>query len=246
MTERLQQPNDSGHRSRRRRTPRTRAGGLWGARAIPDLPPMEVAPPTGPTILGFPAEVSEGTDPGGPSAGGEAPDVLPLHRAPGVVKRVDRFGGGALVLAGVAANVSLLLSWSPGEGPTGLSLVQQSVEMLRSGVGEAVRNGVWQPFAVVLSGGLLVLLGLLLLVPARAHRLVGLLALIISLAAAAAVILLLADAGWTVDRVGPGLWCAVAVPVLGVLGSLKAMLAAPLVAVRPADQPPPTAAQASP
>ena len=86
---------------------------------------------------------------------------------------------------------------------------------------------------MVLCGGLLVLLGFLLLVPARAHRLVGVLALLVSLAAAAAVVLLLADGGWGADQFGPGLWCAVAVPVLGALGSLKAMLTAPLLTVAP-------------
>jgi hypothetical protein len=121
--------------------------------------------------------------------------------------------------------VSLSLSWWPGDGPTGLSLVQHAVEDVRSGVDA---GGVWQPLVVVLGGGLLVLLGVLLLVPARAHRLVGVLALFVSLAAAAAVVLLV-EAGWGVDRFGPGMWCAVAVPVLGVLGSLKAMLTPPLI-----------------
>jgi len=35
--------------------------------------------------------------------------------------------------------------------------------------------------------------------------------------------------GWEIDRFGPGMWCAVAVPVLGMLGALKAMLTAPRV-----------------
>ena len=146
-----------------------------------------------------------------------------------IVRRADRFGGGALVLAGVAANVSLSLSWSPGEGPTGLSLVQRRSRGIGAGIGSWSLSGVWQPFVVVLSGGLLVLLGFLLLVPARAHRLVGVLALVVSLAAATAVVVLLADGGWGPDQFGPGLWCAVAVPILGALGALKAMLTAPLV-----------------
>jgi hypothetical protein len=136
----------------------------------------------------------------------------------------------------VAANVSLSLSWSPGEGPTGLSLVQRGVEALGSGVAESVRSGLWQAPAVVLSGGLLVLLGMLLLVPARTHRLIGLLALLVSLGSAVAVGFLLADLDWTVERFGPGTWFAVAVPVLGVLGSLKAMLTAPLVTLAPVEE----------
>jgi hypothetical protein len=159
-----------------------------------------------------------------------APDVLPADLGLVVLRRADRFGGGALVLAGVAANVSLTLSWSPGEGATGLSLVQRSVEAFGSGVSAWMDSGLWQPFVVVLSGGLLVLLGVMMLVPARAHRLVGVLALVVSLAAAGAVVVLVSD-GWGVERFGPGMWCAVAVPVLGLAGSLKAMLTAPLVAL---------------
>jgi uncharacterized membrane protein len=82
---------------------------------------------------------------------------------------------------------------------------------------------------------LLVLLGFLLLVPARAHRALGVLALVVSLAAAAAVIALVSGVGWQVDRFGPGMWCAVAVPALGLLGALKAMLTAPRVTLAPAE-----------
>jgi len=169
-----------------------------------------------PTSLGFPADATEEST------------ALP-HPELVVLRRPDRFAGGALVLAGVAANVSLLLSWSTAEGPTGLTLLQRSVEGLGSGVVAWVRDGVWEPFVVVLSGGLLVLLGLLLLVPARAHRLVGLLVLVVALGAGAAVVLLMADTGWTLDRYGAGMWCAVAVPALGLVGALKAMLTPPLV-----------------
>ena len=49
----------------------------------------------------------------------------------------------------------------------------------------------------------------------------------------------MADTGWTMDEVGPGLWCAVAVPVLGLFGSLKALVSAPLVALVPVEQQPP-------
>jgi hypothetical protein len=118
-----------------------------------------------------------------------------------------------------------------GDGPTGLSLVRRGVEGLGIGAGTWDLRGVWQPFVVVLCGGLLVLLGLLLLVPARAHRLVGVLALAVSLAAATAIVLLMAEGGWGADQFGSGMWCAVAVPVLGALGSLKAMLTAPRVIV---------------
>ena len=225
MTE-LQQPRDSGRRTARRRTPRSRAGGIWGARTIPAAVARDLATGSEPTILGFPAETDTSDQPV------VAPPEEPSSdRGLVVVRRPERVGGAALVLAGVAANVSLSLSWLSGEGPTGLSLVQLGVEGLDISAGAL--SGVWQPLVVVLSGGLLVLLGFLLLVPARAHRLVGVLALIVTLAAATAVVQLIIDTGWGVDRFGPGMWCAVAVPVLGALGSLKAMLTPPLVTLGP-------------
>ena len=231
MTERLQ-PRDSGSRTARKRTPRSRAAGIWGARTIPAATARELAAESEPTLFGLPAEVVTDDDTAERPPAEPAPEPPPSGVGLVVVRRADRIGAGALVLAGVAANVSLSLSWSPGEGATGLSLVQRGVEGLGFGAGEWVVGGVWQPFAVVLSGGLLVLLGFLLLVPARAHRLVGVLALVVSLAAAAALVALMADGGWGPDQFGPGMWCAVAVPVLGTLGSLKAMLTTPLVAVR--------------
>jgi hypothetical protein len=181
-----------------------------------------------PTILGFPAEFADEDDASAESAGAAEPGVATPSSGLVVLKRADPFGAGALVLAGAAANVSLLLSWASGEGPTGLSLVRRGVEALGFGWAGA-EGGYWQPAVIVLSGGLLVLLGLLLLVPARAHRLVGVAALVVALAAATAVVLLMTVSGLTVDRFGPGMWCAAAVPVLGVLGSFKAMLTAPLV-----------------
>lgn len=226
MTQRLQS-HGSGRSTTRARTARSRAGGLWGGRPsrAADLPPVEDEP----TLLGLPAEYAD-VQTGPPPGDGDA-DVLRPSLT--VLRRADPLGACALVLAGVAANVSLSLSWAPGEGPSGLSLVQRGGETLDAGIAETARSEVWPPLVVVLSGGLLVLLGFLLLVPARAHRLLGVLALTVALAAAAAVVVLAADAGWQADRFGPGLWCAVAVPVLGVLGALKAMLTAPLVTLDP-------------
>ena len=212
----------------RRPRGRWRAGSYREAPTIPGEVVRERAVDGTPTLFGLPAEFVERDET--PSAVG--PDEPPVDRELVVVRRADRIGGGALVLAGVAANVSLLLSWSPADGPSGLSLVEYGVRVLGGGVPAAVPLGSWQPLVVVLSGGVLVLLGLLLLVPARAHRLVGVLALLASLAAAAAVAVLLAGLGWRPDRFGPGMWCAVAVPVLGLLGSLKAMLTPPLVTLR--------------
>jgi hypothetical protein len=182
-----------------------------------------------PTILGFPAEFADEDD---EAAESTREASLGVSTGLTVLRRSDPVGAAALVLAGVAANVSLLLSWAPGEGPTGLSLVQAGVEVLRSGAG-GPQGIFWQPPVVVLSGGLLVLLGLLLLVRARTHRLVGVLALLVALGAATAVVLLTVESGLADDRLGPGMWCAVAVPVLGVLGALKAMLTVPVVTLAP-------------
>ena len=230
MPERAQ-PSGSGPRTARRRTPLSRAGRARSAPTIPvpaPPPPRDVLTDGEPTLLGFPAEFAGDDDQEEPPPADADPQVRLSPPGLVFVRRADPFAAAALVLAGVAANVSLSLSWSPGEGPSGLSLVQRGVEALGSG---DLENGTWQPVVVVLSGGLLVVLGLLLLVPAKGHRLVGLLALVVSLAAATAVVLLMTDTGLADDRLGPGMWCAVAVPVLGLLGALKAMLTVPLVAL---------------
>ena len=229
MTGRLQ-PQGSSARTARRRTPR-RSGRVWGGRTIPAATARELAAEGEPTLFGLPAEIVTDDDTAERPPADAGHEVAPSDVGLVVLRRADRFGAGALVLAGVAANVSLSLSWSPGEGPTGLSLVQRGAEGFGFVGGEWMLAGVWQPFAVVLCGGLLVLLGFLLLIPARAHRLVGVLALVVALAAAAALVLLMADGGWGPEQFGPGLWCAVAVPILGALGALKAMLTAPLVTI---------------
>jgi hypothetical protein len=49
----------------------------------------------------------------------------------------------------------------------------------------------------------------------------------VSLAVCAGVLVPLIDARWKPGFFGPGFWCAVAVAVLGLLGSLKAMVTRP-------------------
>ena len=84
----------------------------------------------------------------------------------------------------------------------------------------------------MLGGGLLLLLGVLLFLPARTHRVVGVLALLLASAAAAGVLFEVAHAGWSSAEFGAGMWFAIAVPVLGLLGALKAMLTTPRVTLR--------------
>jgi hypothetical protein len=73
-------------------------------------------------------------------------------------------------------------------------------------------------------GAVLLVLGLLMLLPAKRHRILGLLALLVGAAVAAAVLVPLVGADWDVSTFDIGVWFAVAVAVLGVLGGLKALL----------------------
>jgi hypothetical protein len=78
--------------------------------------------------------------------------------------------------------------------------------------------------AIVLSGGVLLVIGLLLLLPARSHRFLGGLALLLGLLAAAGVLVPLYQAHWRLNRFDTGFWFAMAVAALGILGGLKALL----------------------
>ncbi len=145
-----------------------------------------------------------------------------LHTDPVEVRRADTVAGLVLLLAGMAAGVSLLVVWVVG-GSTGL-------ELARSGLGGGAMpegDGSWQPPAVVGSGIVLFLLGLLMYAPARTHRFLGVLALFVSLLALSAVLVPLASEGWDTGAFRLGFWFACAVGVLGLLGALKAMLTGP-------------------
>jgi hypothetical protein len=144
---------------------------------------------------------------------------------PIVVRRADVLAGLLLLLAGIAAGVSLLVVWVHGGG-TGLDLVRNGVDDLAS-PRRLVDRDTWQPLAVVLGGALLFLLGLLMYVPAKTHRFLGVLALLVTLVVAAGVLVPLADADWDLQRWAVGAWFAVAVGGLGFLGALKAMSTGP-------------------
>ena len=190
-------------------------------------------------------DTSPGTGPvpsGGATAyGGTAPDPAPdpapatttapdYSPRPVAVRRADVLGALLLLLAGVAAAVSLLLRWIPGEGTTGIDLVRRGFTELGDGVGGLLDTGFWQPLAVVLGGAVLFVLGLLLLLPAKRHRLVGLLALLVVAVVAAGVLVPLAQAGFAPDTFRIGFWFAVATAVLGLLGALKALVTGPRTA----------------
>ena len=229
MTERLHRPRISPRRTAFRGTPHVPAGDVSDDATFPTLPPAPAE--DGPTIVGLPPDADDQTVEADETV--EADQIVEPEGTIVVLRRADRFGCAVLVLAGAAANVSLSLPWLPDDETTGLSLVWLGVDLLADGSGDLVATGLWQPLTVVLGGLLLVVLGLLVLIPARSHRVLGVLALLVALATAAAVLVLLTRAEWQADRFSVGMWFAVAVPVLGVLGALKAMLTPPHVTIGP-------------
>jgi hypothetical protein len=152
-------------------------------------------------------------------------DQQPEHRgttpeystAPVTLRRPDVLAGLLLVLAGIAAAASLLLEWAPDS---------KGWDLVRDGF-EDFDHGSWQPPVIVLAGGALLVLGLLVLLPARRHRTLGVLALLATMAAAGGVLVVLDSSRYSWDFFEVGFWVACAVPVLGLLGSLKAMLTSP-------------------
>ena len=142
---------------------------------------------------------------------------------PVAVRRSDPVAAFLLLLSGIAAGVSLLLPWTP-DGPTGLDLLRDGLDTLGQDWTQVFSNGLWQPLGVLFGGGVLFVLGLLLLVPAKAHRFLGVLALLVALAVVAAVLVPLAEAGWDLAAFGAGFYAALAVAGLGLLGALKATL----------------------
>jgi hypothetical protein len=172
-----------------------------------------------------------GSQPGSPPPGYGPPSdpTAPAYSAEPVSFRgPESLGGLLLILAGVAAALSLLLEWLADRDVTGWDLVRDAFDDL----GGMFDDGGWQPLAIVLGGGVLLVLGVLMWLPARTHRFLGLLALVVSGVVVAACVVPLSDADWDFGFFGPGFWCALAVAVLGVLGSLKALLTGPRYATR--------------
>ena len=194
----------------------------------------EPTPPHGSTAVG--ASSTHGVSSGahGPVGTPENYYTAPKYSTtPIPLRRPDAFAALMLVLAGVAAAVSLFLNWLDGEDESGLDLVKRGFETFGDGFGEVFSTGFWQPLTIVLGGGLLFIFGLLMFVPAKTHRFWGFLALIVSLCATAAVLVPLARSGWDFGEFDLGFWFAIAVPVLGLLGSLKALLSGPKVTTAP-------------
>ncbi|GAA3154709.1 hypothetical protein GCM10010531_02210 [Blastococcus jejuensis] len=192
-------------------------------------------PPHGSTAVGgqpayTPPSEAHGVSSGahGPVGASENYYTAPKYTTtPIAQRRPDAFAALLLVLAGVAAAVSLLLRWVNGASESGLDLVRDGFDRWGESFGDVFSSGFWQPLTIVLGGGVLFVLGLLMFVPAKTHRFLGILALVVSLAAAAAVLVPLADAGFDFSEFDLGFWFAIAVPALGLLGSLKALLSGP-------------------
>jgi hypothetical protein len=183
-------------------------------------PGAEPGPATGPVTATGPV-----AEPAGATAYGATTPTTPDYSPrPIAVRRPDVLGGLLLLLAGAAAGISLVLTWLSGRDDTGLDLFRQGIDDARDGWGTLIDTGFWQPLTVIGAGGLLLIIGLILLLPAKRHRFLGLLALIISGLAAAAVLVPLFQADWDLGTFDIGFWFACAVPVLGLLGALKALL----------------------
>jgi hypothetical protein len=160
----------------------------------------------------------DGTAYGAPEA-----TTPPYSDRPVAIRGPESLGGLLLILAGLVAAVSLILHWVAHRDVSGWGYLRKGFDDL----GGALSSGLWQPLVIVLGGGVLFLLGLVLWLPARSHRFVGLIALLVSLAITAGVLVPLVDAKWELGFFGPGFWCAIAVAVLGLLGSLKAVITRP-------------------
>ena len=154
---------------------------------------------------------------GSPAEQSTAPDY---SGEPVAYRRPESLGGLLLILAGIAAAISLALDWLADDAATGWRLVRDGFEDL----GGIADTGLWQPLAIVLGGGALLVLGLLMLIPARTHRFLGVLALLVALLVAAGVIVVANGENWAGSAFASGFWFALAVAVLGLLGALKAML----------------------
>lgn len=150
----------------------------------------------------------------------------PYSDRPVALRGPESLGGLLLILAGVAAAISLMLDWLADDDISGWSLVRNGF----SDLGGVFDTGLWQPLAIVLGGGVLFVLGVLMWLPMRSHRFLGVLALLVSLVVVAGILVPLADAGWDLGFFAIGFWFGIAVAVLGLLGSLKALVTRPKVA----------------
>jgi hypothetical protein len=140
-----------GRRPARRHAPPVESVHILPDRTVPGVVPPRLVAADEPTILGFPAEDDVGTDdrlepPEPPSAEvGPAPELRLV-----ALPRADPLAGIALVLAGVAALVSLLLPWRQGSRETGATLTRDGLAVAGSGLNDLGRTDFWQPPVIVI------------------------------------------------------------------------------------------------
>jgi hypothetical protein len=200
------------------------AGASGYSRPVHDTDPVQRPVPRVSPYGEAPGTTAYGAAPGATAYGATPPTTPDYSSRPVAVRRPDVLAGLLLLLAAAAAAISLVLPWLTAEDGTGLDYVRRGIDDAREGFGRLVDTGFWQPLTVVGGGALLLVLGLLLLVPAKRHRFLGLLALLVSAAVAAAVLVPLFESGWELGDFDLGFWFACAVAVLGLLGALKALL----------------------
>jgi hypothetical protein len=183
------------------------ADGDWRATTTPGLTPVGAADPSA----------------------GHGPDATAptWSSRPVSLRRSEGLGGLLLVLAGAAAGLSLLLDWVRGTSRNGLDILLSALRTAADDPGAFFARGWWEPVAIVLGGGLLLVLGLLVLLPARAHHALGVLALVVAVVTATAVLTPMAEAGFSTSTYAPGWWSAAAVGALGLLGAEKTLLGGP-------------------
>jgi hypothetical protein len=205
----------------------------WREQTTPGMTPIRGGAAADPSVgagtgWGAPGQPAYGQPAHGqPGWGGPAATAPPYSDRPVSPRRPDALAGLLLVLAGAAAGVSLLLHWVHVSDRTGLSILRSALGTAADDRGAFFSQGWWEPVVIVLGGGLLLVLGLLVLVPARAHRFLGVVALLVALGVTAAVLVPMAADGWSTGVYDLGWWFAAAVAALGLLGALKAALTRP-------------------
>ena len=92
--------------------------------------------------------MSEPTPPATQGATGYGPETTtpPYSDRPVVVRGPESLGGLLLILAGIAAAISLVLDWLKDDDVSGWGLVRMAFDDL----GDVFDGGLWQPLVIVL------------------------------------------------------------------------------------------------
>lgn len=134
----------------------------------------------------------------------------PVDEGPVLVRSVDGVGSTLLLLAGACAAGSMLLPWrEDGDTSTGFELATDLQ---------------WEPLAVLIGGGILLLMGLLLAIPMRGHRGSGLLAFIGAVIVTVGVLNILISEDFEFGFADIGFHLALGCAGLGLLGALKGIV----------------------